>query len=160
MPLGGVPALTQPYGAALGIQEPFSLPNPAAGANATFVVDGRGLRRLTSIVFTLTTSAAAANRYAHISFLGGDGLAYCVNAAAVVVTANSTQRFAGQLSRTVGEWAANTDVLFPLANVFVNPGDSIIVRVTGIDVGDTLTSIRGVMERFPLDWYDLPERNA
>ncbi len=151
-----VPALTLPYGTARGEQEPFAIANPGAAQAATFTVDGRGLRRLNTIVFTLTTDANVANRYVTVEYRGGDGLAYCVNAAAVVVLAGSTQRFAGSIGRGVSEWATGTDVLFPLDDVFLYASDVLRVGVSGVQAGDTLTAIRGVLERFPVDRYDLP----
>lgn len=149
-------ALTQPVGVGLGSQEPFSGITPAANTNFSLSIDGRGLRRVQTLVFTLTTDGNAANRYVTVEYRGGDGNAYAVNAAGVVVTASSTQRFAGDISRGVAEWASGTDVLFPLAAVFMFPGDSLNVIVAGKQAGDTLTVIRGVLERFPLDAAQLP----
>lgn len=154
----GVLALTQPFGVARGVQEPFAIANPAAGSGAAFVCDGRGLRRLLSLVFTLTTDANAANRYVTVEFQGNDANAYCVNAAGVTVAASTTQRFAGTISRGQGEWASGSDILYPLESLFLYPGDTLRVVVAAIQAGDTLTKIRGVMERFPLDSESLPER--
>lgn len=154
--MSAVTGLTRPFGRARGVQEPFKLSNPGAGLNASLAIDGRGLRRLTSVVFTLTAGVAVANRYVTVEYAGGDGLAYCVNAAAVLVTASSTQRFAGSISRGDSEWNTGTDVLFPLEDVFLYPGDTLTVKVGGVQAADTLTAIRGVLERFPLDYYDLP----
>lgn len=153
-----VPGLTLPYGSARGVQEPFKIADPSAGTAASFTVDGRGLRRLNTLVFTLTTNGTAANRYPTVEYQGGDGLAFCVNGAGVVVTASLTQRYAGSISRGQAEWASNTDVLFPLDDVFLYPSNVLTVTVASMNAGDTLTDIRGVLERFPLDWYDLPTR--
>ena len=43
--MSAVTGLTLPYGRARGVQEPFQIDDPAAGANASYAVDGRGLRR-------------------------------------------------------------------------------------------------------------------
>lgn len=154
--MSGVLAVTQPFGVGLGIQEPFRIAAPGADTNAIYQADGYGLRRLLSLVFTLTTDSNAANRYVTVEYQGKDGLAFVVNAAAVTVAASSTQRFAGSYGRGEAEWAANTDVLFPVTPVILSPGDVLKIVVTNIQAGDTLTAIRGVMERFPLDIANLP----
>jgi hypothetical protein len=155
---GAVPALTRPFGGGWGSQEPFTIANPGAATNATFTCDGRGRRRLITLVFTLTTDANAANRYVTVEYRGIASAAYAVNAASVLVTASSTQRFAGSIDRGVAEWNTGTDVLFPLEDVFIHPSDTVVIAVSGMQAGDTLTGIRGVMERFPMDAFDLPER--
>jgi hypothetical protein len=151
-----VPGITRPFGKARGVQEPFAIANPAAAADGVFTVDGRGLRRLVSIVFTLTTSADVADRYVTVEYEGGDGLPFAVNAAGVLVTALSTQRFAGSISRGNSEWNTGTDVLFPLEDVFLYPSNVLRINVAAVQATDALSGIRGVLERFPLDWYDLP----
>lgn len=155
---GAVPALTRGFGLAWGSQEPFAIAAPGAATAATFTVDGRGRRRLVSLVFTLTTDANAANRYVTVEYRGIAAGAFAVNAASVLVTANSVQRFAGSIDRGVAEWNAGTDVLFPLEDVFLHASDQLVIAVGAMQAGDTLTGIRGVMERFPVDVYDLPEQ--
>lgn len=151
-----VPALTQPYGTARGIQEPFAIANPGANTNASFSVDGRGLRRLVALVFTLTTDGNAANRIVTVEYVGGDGLPFSVSGNPTAVTANKTQRFAAGLNLDVGGTLSLSDLFVPLAGLFLYPSNIIQVNVANKQVTDTLTNIRGVLERFPLDWYDLP----
>lgn len=150
-------ALTQPVQAGLGFQDPLNIANPGANTNVVYPIDGRGLRRLVSLVFTLHTDANVANRYVTVEYVGGDGLAFSVNAAGVVVTAGtSAQRYAGTLGRGQAEWATGTDILFPLEALFLHPGDSLQILVANKQAGDTLTNIRGVLERYPLDYAALP----
>lgn len=140
--------LTQPYGYGRGYQHPLTAKNPAAGSNFTVALPAQYRWRHVSCVFTLTTDANAANRYVAVEYLAGNGNAEVADAAAVVVTANSTQRYAGSCSRTVAEWAANTDVLFPLSPVFMDGGGTLQIRVGNIQAGDTLTLIQFVFDRF------------
>ena len=154
--MSGVLAVTQPYGAGLGIQEPFRIASPGANTNATYQADGYGLRKLLSLVFTLTTDSNVANRYVTVEYQGKDGNAFAVSAAGVTYPASATQRYAGSAFRGEAEWAPNTDVLFPLLPVLLYPGDVLKIVVANIQAGDTLTAIRGVMERFPLDAQQLP----
>jgi len=154
--VSAVPGLTQPYGVGYGQQLPFIGVNPAAGANFTRSFDGYGIRRLLALVFTLTTDGNAANRYVTVEYQGKDANAFTVNAATVVVTASSTQRYAGDIWKGDSEWNTGTDVLFGLANIMLMPGDTLNIIVANIQVGDTLTKIRGVEERYPLNPDILP----
>ena len=154
--MSAVLAVTQPYGAGLGQQLPFTLADPAVATNATRTFDGYGLRRLLSLVFTLATDGNAANRYVTVEYQGKDGNAFAVAAAGVTVSASSTQRFAGSAFRGEAEWATNTDVLFPLLPVLGFPGDVLTIVVANIQAGDQLSKIRGVEERFPLNADVLP----
>jgi hypothetical protein len=152
----GALALTQPIGAGLGVQEPFAPASPAAGANLSFVCDGRGLRRLQTLVLTLTTSAVVAARYLKVEWQGGDGKAYAVAAVAATLAASLTQRYVFAVGYAAQAWNTGTDGFAPLPAVLLSPGDSLVTVVDNLDAGDTLTVIRGTMERFPLDGVGLP----
>ena len=154
--MSAVLAVTQPFGVGLGQQLPFRIADPAVATVATRSFDGVGLRRLLSLVFTLATDSNVASRYVTVEYQGKDGNAFAVGAAGVTVSASSTQRFAGSAFRGEAEWAANTDVLFPLIPLLLFPGDVLKIVVASIQAGDTLTLIRGVTERFPLDVNNLP----
>lgn len=146
--------LGQSFGSGQLFEETSPGANPGAATNYTHKLDPRYRSRLVEIVFTLTTDANAANRYVTVENQDGDGNTLSAAAAAVTVSANSTQRFVGQLGRGVAEWAANTDVLFPLSPRFLSGGQLIVIVVTGIQTGDALTKIRHTFDRFPTD----PER--
>lgn len=148
--------LTQPVGLSVGVQEPFTIAPPAAGAAAAFTCDGRGLRRLTSLVLTLTTSAVVAARYLKLEWQGIAGQAYAVAAVAATLAASSTQRYVFASTYAAQAWNTGTDAFAPLPAVFLSPGDVLTTVVDNIDAGDTITLVRGVMERFPLDGVGVP----
>lgn len=143
--------LTQGLASGLGNQVVIRPANPGAGNNLSIALDSRWVWRLSSCVFTLTTSATVANRYVTVEYAEDTGASASVNAASVLVLAGSTQRFAGSAQRTVAEWNTGTDVLFPLDPVFMYPGGTLQILVAGIQVGDTLTAIRFIVERFSTD---------
>lgn len=155
----GVSALTQPFGSALGYQFPFVGTSPAAGASFSLTINGEFVHRLLALVFTLTTDANAANRYVTVECRGKDGLAFSVSSPAAAVSANSTQRFAASAWKAVPAFDSTTDLFFPLDAVFLYPGDVLAIVVASVQAGDTLTAIRGVEERFPLDPSLLPVRS-
>jgi hypothetical protein len=142
-------ALGQPYGVGAGFQQVVKGVAPAAGSSFTFVNSGFFRSRLIGCVFTLTTSATVANRYATVEVLGDDNVSFNLGGAGVVVTANSTQRFAGSMYRGQGEWATGTDVLFPLLPLYLEEGVTLKINVGAIDTIDTLTLIRLAFDRFP-----------
>jgi hypothetical protein len=149
-------SLTLPIGSGLGVQEPFAIQTPAAGAGFTFTADGRGLRRLTTFTFKLVTSAAAANRYPKLEWRGGNGNAYAVAAVAATIPASQTQRYVFALTYQTQAWNTGTDAFAPLPNVYVSPGDTLVLTIDNVDVADQVSLVTGVMERFPLDGVGLP----
>lgn len=149
-------SLTQPFGVGFGVQEPFKLENPGAGVNLSFVADGKGARRLTSLVLTFATSAVVAARYLKLELRGADAKAYAVAAVAATLAASQTQRYVFSTNYTSQAWNAGTDAFAPLPAVILSPGDQLVTSIDNLDAGDTLTNIRGTMERFPLDGVGLP----
>ena len=149
-------SLTLPIGIGLGVQEPFAVATPAAGAGFTFTPDGRGQRRLTTFTFTLATSAVAGARYPALEWRGGDGKAYAVAAVAATLAASLTQRYVFAINYEAQAWNTGTDGFAPLPQVFLSPGDSLVLTIANVDAGDQVSVIRGTMERFPLDGVGLP----
>ena len=152
----GVLALTQPIGVGLGQQLPLRIPNPAAGANLAYPFDGYGTYRVLSLVFTVTLANAGANRLVTVEYRGKDALPFSLNEATTVQVINTAERYAGSVWKTVSDFNTGTDLLFNLDAVQLFPGDSLNIVIASIDVGDTITNVRGVMERFPLSEDVLP----
>ena len=148
--------LTQPVGLGCGIQEPFAIADPGAGVAASLTADGRGLRRLLSLVLTLTTSAVAGNRYLKLEWQGIGGKPYAVAAVAATLAASGTQRYVFATTYGTQAWNTGTDAFAPLPALYLSPGDVLTTVVDNFDAGDTITVVRGVMERFPLDGVGLP----
>ena len=143
--MGGVLAVTQPYGAGLGQQLPFTRPNPAAGANLSYTWDGYGIYRLLSVVFNVTLANAGSNRLVTVEYRGKDNLPFSVNEATTVQVINTAERYAGSIAYSVSDFNTGTDLMFPLDPVFQFPGDTFNIIIASIDAGDTITNVRGVM---------------
>lgn len=148
--------LSQPYGYDGAQQQVVIGTAPGAGLNFTYPQDGRYIERIISCVFTLTTSATVANRYVTLEYADGGGNSFAVDAAAAVVTAGSTQRFAGSMSRGTSSVAASTDVIFGLTPVFLYTGWTLKILVASIAAGDTLTKIAFLTDRFNTGNQDAP----
>ena len=153
---GPVLALTEGYGVGLGSQLPFTLPDGGAGLSITQTQDGLGLRRLLSLVFTLTTSATVAARVVTVEYQGKDGNAFMVAGTATTVPASQTQRFSASVTGFQGGTQGATTLFFSLPTFFLFPGDVLTIAVGAIQAADTVTKIRGVFELFPLSTDRLP----
>jgi hypothetical protein len=133
---------------------------PAAGASFTTVLNRYDRHRLVACLFTLTTDANAANRYVTVEYKRGGQTSFVADGAAVVVTANTVaQRYVGALNRGVAEWAAGTDIFFPLSGLWLESGSAISINVAGIQVGDTLTSIELTYDRFLIPAQTPPDES-
>lgn len=148
--------LTSPFGWGQGFQWIDRGTSPAAGAVLSTQLSPRWRHLYTEISFTLTTDSNAANRYVTVEAEDTDGNPFWINGASVTVSANSTQRFVGQIQRGPAEWNTNTDVFFPLSPTILNGGTNFKINVQNIQVGDTLTLIKLVSMRFPTDDNSLP----
>lgn len=149
-------ALGQPYGYGLAFEQVILGANPAAGSNFVLTIDARWVWVPVSAVFTLTTDANVANRYVTVEYAQDGQNPYAVSGAAVVFTANGTQRYAGDRARGVAEWNAGTDVLFGLAAGYLRGGSTFTIRVGSIQVGDTLTKIVLTFDKYPTDPTNIP----
>lgn len=149
--------LTEEFAYGYGWQEVVAVANPAAGQELTYSIAGQYDSRLLACEVLLTTSAAVASRYLTLQYLGGDGVPFAVNGAAVLVTASSTAQYSFSHARGTAEWNTGTGVFVPLLPQFLEPGESIKIDVDSIQAGDTLTNIRLVLERFPTGGRGYPE---
>lgn len=132
-----------------GAQNVVPVATPAAGATQSVTVPGEYVYRVLAARVSLTTDANAANRLLTLDYVDPRGNTYVQNGAGLVVTANtSAQVFQWSRGRTVAEWAANTPVFCPLDSVFLAPGWVIRWNVANIQVGDTLTALRLLVEQY------------
>lgn len=144
-------ALGQAYGSGAEVSSVIRGTDPGANTNFVLTLDSRWSWRIVACSFTLTTDANIANRYVTMEYAQDDGTVNVINAAAVLVTASSTARFSGSLTRGVAEWNTGTDVLFPLCPVWLFGGSTVSIIVGTKQAGDTLTKIRFVVDRIQTD---------
>lgn len=142
-------ALGQPHGFGRSFQRTRRATVPAAGAVYTEPLNSNYRHLLVHAVFTLTTSATVANRYVTLQYLYGDGHPAWISAAAVVQTASSAQRYVGSYERGTSEWNTGTDVLFPIAPMFLDGGGTFSINVNGIQTTDAITGIYLTFDLYP-----------
>lgn len=147
--LPGGEGLLQPFAHGLGYQDIVPVTTPAAGANASFTVEGRNWVRVLAARANLTTDANVANRFVSLDYITARGTTYARNAAGLVVTASTTnQKFEWNAQRTDAQWAANTPVLLPVFPIFLAPGTVVQFTVDSIQATDALTLLTLLIERF------------
>lgn len=115
--------------------------NPAAGAGYQLVNGTAQPWALLSVKFTLTTSAAVANRFVSVQIRDGGGATVAENSDLTAVTASQalTMFLAAGLPNIPN--AASGTVLGAVPAVPVQPGWSININVSAEDAADQLSSI-------------------
>jgi hypothetical protein len=128
--------------------------NPAAGANAAFTVGSRrvaGLRVLVAL-FTLTTDANVADRFASVDYIDGRSVTRVRNAAPTFVTASTTgQVFQFDQANAAPIWDTGTMVFAPLNDIILGLGWTVQVTVDSKQAGDQLSAVSFVVENFYAD---------
>jgi len=136
-----------------GVRDLYDLsriPNPAAGANATYVFEQARAVRLLAARATVTTDANAANRIVSLDFLPAGAFVALRNLPAVAITASTTGQQV-EWGTQYGQWDVNTNtpLVVPLTDEWM-PGP-LAVRFTldNIQAGDTLTALSIVAQVIP-----------
>ena len=141
-------ALTQAFGVGRGTVEVFSIAAPGAGVQFTRTTVQGYWERILSMFFLLTTSAAVANRQVAVEVQDGDGNVLGGAAAGQVQAASLAGRYYAGWSMSNTSAAAPIRQSLALPPMFLQPSWKIVSNVAALDAGDTITLIRGVVERF------------
>jgi hypothetical protein len=123
--------------------------DPAAGANLTVTIPNQMYVVVRSLRVTVATDANAANRFLSVDYLLGSRLTMMRNAAAVLITANTSAtvfQFDGQ--HTVSDFATGTMVFAPLKPIPLPNGVTVQVTLDNKQAGDALTSCVVVVDRY------------
>jgi len=125
-------------------------PQPAAGQGVTVGVPESEYQTLIAVAFRLVTSAVAATRTPVVSVTDGSGVNIIGVAAGFGTTASSTVDYSFAVG--LGEWdqsnSANASGGLPALPL--SAGDSIVVSVGAIDVGDQLSRVRVTLLQRPV----------
>jgi hypothetical protein len=133
--------------------------SPAAGANFSFTVGSLNVDylRVLGCIATLTTDANVANRLFSLDYINGRSVTALRNAATVLVTANTSATvYQWDQAHSLSEWNTGTPVFAPLADVRLEPGWTVQLTVDSKQVGDTITAITFVLQKFYADTYNTP----
>ena len=143
--------LSESFTSERGFLDVLSPASPAAGANYSFTVGSQSVDglRVVACLATLTTDANAANRFFALDYRSDRYGTVLRNGAPLVVTANTTARvYQWDRAHAQADLVAGSMVWCPLADVILTPGWAVRLTVDNIQVGDTITAISFVVEKF------------
>jgi hypothetical protein len=141
--------LLLPFVYGKGNPEYVQVTTPAAGALASFTVDGRFAVRVVAARATLTTDATAANREVTLDFIDQRAVTRARNGGGAVVTANTSgKQFDWSAFRGMGESVASGSIFLPVAPLFLYPGFSVKFSVANIQATDALSALSLWVEQF------------
>ena len=138
-------------GFAVGWQTQVLIKAPAAGANWSYKVDGRYFERVLAVTFVLNTSAVVANRFPAVNVADNNGaIITSVPAGGTVVASTSLSVFL-QLHAPAYAFGSSGGTFGFFPDLLLPPDWTISSLISGMDVGDTLTGIVLLVQRFPND---------
>ena len=122
--------------------------NPAAGAGFAKTVDDGLWWRLLAVFVRIVTDATAANRTLRIEYRDAEDNIYDVSGNPVTYPASSTEDFSFNVWQGQGEWEVAATNLVSLHPMLLQPAHDFAITVTNVQVGDQLSRIRYVVEKF------------
>lgn len=128
---------------------PVPIAQPAAGAGFVVRPNQRGLWRVLSIAFDLTTSAVPGNRV--VSGAVSDGTSTWQRVTATATQAASLTVHYSGFRGTLATAAVGThaELSWPDGGVVLFPGYGLTVNADGIDAGDQFSNICALVEELP-----------
>lgn len=138
-----------PFGSGRAFVDRLRPANPAATNNLTIALDPTYLWRPLSIRFQLDTSASVGNRWPTVDYTDPEGNVYLRNGMAKVFAASTVAQVLDfNYQRDAGEWVSGSDVLAPLAGIYLPAGWQIRINIGGILTGDTITNVFCLFEKW------------
>lgn len=143
-------AVQETFALGLAYTDQVDVPTPAAGATASYAVDGKNSIRVLAATATITTDANVASRLVTLDYINGRGVTYMRNGASVLLTASTTaQAFYWSNKWSVSEWNTGTPVWIPLSDLILPPGFTVKFNVTSIQATDALSGLTLWVEKLP-----------
>lgn len=141
--------LVRPFVYGLAYEEEFQVASPAAGAELNYAITGAYWERLCAFTFRLVADANAANRFVSLQVLDQDANILAAIPSAAVVTAGQTRDFSFVVEQPAAVGPLGGFFYSPLFSYFLRTGWIVHVEVDQIQVGDQISRVNGIRERFP-----------
>lgn len=123
--------------------------NPAAQATFTRTVPGHTFEKFLSVKFTLTASAAVANRLPFVAYTNGDGIEYYRVVGGAPVTAGLTVVMTFSRELDTNPEIASGFLDGPLRDETLPSGYHLVVGATNLDVADQISAVQLWTKRYP-----------
>lgn len=140
--------LTRVFAHGRGFTEAVPVASPAAGADFTYEVGSRYVERPVALCFNLVTSAVVASRQVVVSIRDENSISLAKIPAGGTQAASLTRTYSYFDRMGQAQAVASNTFLAPLPGIFMLPGWEIDVAVSSIDVGDQISNVRLLLERF------------
>lgn len=135
----------------VGWQQPVYVPNPAAGAQWSFTVDGRYYTRVLAVRFTFTTDAVVGNRSPQLVLTDTNGFVITKVPAGSGIAASSSVSANLSLIAPQPALGGGGDLFGYLPDLLLPPGWTWGTSVGTIDPGDQFSGIVLLVQQFPND---------
>lgn len=151
--------LLQPYSIGRGTVEVFTITAPGAGNTATRTTAQGFAERLLAVTFTLSNSAVVNNRTPFVRFLDGDSNEFASAVATSIQPASNAVTYCAAIANQNTGNLGQPRNSFIIPSLWLVPGWRFNIGVLFLDAGDTITGIRGLIERVSLgqDGYPIGE---
>ncbi len=140
--------LTSEFAHGRAFSEVVPVASPAAGAGFTYTVSGSYWERIAALAFTVVTDGNAATRQVLVAFKDGSATNIASTAGGGTQTATLTRLYSFTPNQTAASGLVGTSLLAPLPVIFLQPGFTMVVSITNIQVGDQISAIRVYREAF------------
>jgi hypothetical protein len=134
-----------------GIPERVLGASPAVATGFTQAIDGAFYARLVSVFCRIVADGNAANREVVLEYQDAAGNRYAVMGSAVAITAGQTRDVLFSAFQPAVVTVVDSTQLIPLQPLLLGPTDQFKITVVNVQVGDQLSRIRFVWERFCSD---------
>lgn len=123
---------------------------PAAGSGLSVVMPESERQRLLSVAFRLVTSAVVATRTPVVTITDGTAVAIGGAVSGFGLTASSTADFLFSVGLAEWDQSNNAVASGPITSLDLAEGDTIVISVGAIDVGDQISRVRIVLAQLPV----------
>lgn len=122
--------------------------SPAAGADFSYAVTGQYYVRLVALHCKFVADANVASREVVVSYEDAGGLRYTVAGINTTVTAGNTGYYEFNAFQPEAVATVDSSALVPLPPILLTATQVFKLHVVNVQVGDQLSEIRTIMERF------------
>lgn len=137
----------------VGYQALLDLAQPAAASSARYTVPGEQTIYPLSVMATLATSSAAGTRQLVIEYQDANAVRWCIAGGPVSLDPSQTQSFCWHPNAGTPSWPVADAAVAPFAPQMLYPPQSLVVKLTGGQAGDQVSSVRIAAWVYPTGQY-------
>lgn len=140
--------LTSEFAHGRAFSEVVTVADPAAGVGLTYTVGSKYYERIASLSFTLVSDGNAANRQVAVTINAVTYGVIATVAAGGVQAASLTRTYTFLKGFTSSNAVAGSAFVAPFPDIFLQPEWTVVVGIGSVQVGDQISLVRLLVERF------------